>query len=209
VRGLDLTYETIRRWGLKFGSAFAKRHRHQRPRPSARWHLLDGIPGHRPEPAARAGTANEQLRGEFASAEAAPTEVPAVQIGRLCPTIPVRPCRRLRRLQAPAPSRIPTHISRTSSRRCQAMGGRFPCRVTGRALCNPGAHKYRFPCQSPGVRTSHRRYLDFATICRKSRSLRSNSMASSIVLPAGRLGPTRRSAFSAISPIKVDTSSFD
>ncbi|MCZ6859436.1 MAG: IS6 family transposase [Alphaproteobacteria bacterium] len=33
-RGLDVSYETIRRWALKFGPAFAKR-----LRPSSRWHL--------------------------------------------------------------------------------------------------------------------------------------------------------------------------
>lgn len=38
-RGLDVSYETTRRWVLKFGPAFAKRLRPQRPRPSSRWHL--------------------------------------------------------------------------------------------------------------------------------------------------------------------------
>jgi putative transposase len=38
-RGLDVSYETIRRWVLKFGPAFAKRLRRRRPRPSSRWHL--------------------------------------------------------------------------------------------------------------------------------------------------------------------------
>jgi putative transposase len=38
-RRLDVSYETVRRWVLKFGPAFAKRLRRQRPRPSSRWHL--------------------------------------------------------------------------------------------------------------------------------------------------------------------------
>jgi len=38
-RGLDVSYETIRRWVLKFGTAFARRLRRRRPRPSSRWHL--------------------------------------------------------------------------------------------------------------------------------------------------------------------------
>ncbi len=38
-RGLDVSYETIRRWVLKFGPAFARRLRCQRPRPSSRWQL--------------------------------------------------------------------------------------------------------------------------------------------------------------------------
>ena len=38
-RGLDLSYETVRRWVLKFGPVIARRLRRHRPRPSNRWHL--------------------------------------------------------------------------------------------------------------------------------------------------------------------------
>ena len=38
-RGLDLSYETVRRWVLKFGPVIARRLRRRRPRPSDRWHL--------------------------------------------------------------------------------------------------------------------------------------------------------------------------
>jgi putative transposase len=38
-RGLDVSYETVRRWVLKFGPAIARRLRQRRPRPSNRWHL--------------------------------------------------------------------------------------------------------------------------------------------------------------------------
>src|SRR5271166_790881 len=38
-RGLDLSYETVRRWVLKFGPLFARELRRRRPRPRARWHL--------------------------------------------------------------------------------------------------------------------------------------------------------------------------
>src|SRR5262244_1873731 len=38
-RGLDISYETVRRWVLKFGPAIARRLRRRRPRPSDRWHL--------------------------------------------------------------------------------------------------------------------------------------------------------------------------
>src|SRR4028119_482193 len=38
-RGLEVSYETVRRWVLKFGPAIARRLRHRRPKPSARWHL--------------------------------------------------------------------------------------------------------------------------------------------------------------------------
>src|ERR1700722_16556117 len=39
VRGLDTSYETVRRWVLKFGPAIARRLRQRRPRPSDRWYF--------------------------------------------------------------------------------------------------------------------------------------------------------------------------
>src|SRR6202040_3123409 len=38
-RGLEVSYETVRRWVLKFGPGIARRLRRSRPRPSDRWHL--------------------------------------------------------------------------------------------------------------------------------------------------------------------------
>src|SRR5436305_5915246 len=38
-RGLDISYETVRRWVRKFGSVIARWLRERRPRPSDRWHL--------------------------------------------------------------------------------------------------------------------------------------------------------------------------
>src|SRR5271163_5314205 len=38
-RGLDVSYETVRSWVLKFGPMIARRLRRSRPRPSNRWHL--------------------------------------------------------------------------------------------------------------------------------------------------------------------------
>src|SRR5580692_5722269 len=38
-RGLEVSYETVRRWVLKFGPGFARRLRRSRLRPSDRWHL--------------------------------------------------------------------------------------------------------------------------------------------------------------------------
>jgi putative transposase len=38
-RGIDVSYETVRRWALKFGRAYAFRLRRSRPRSDARWHL--------------------------------------------------------------------------------------------------------------------------------------------------------------------------
>jgi putative transposase len=38
-RGIDVSYETVRRWALKFGRTYAGRIRYSRPRPSDRSHL--------------------------------------------------------------------------------------------------------------------------------------------------------------------------
>src|SRR6202158_1935646 len=38
-RGLYVSYETVRRWVLKFGPLFARELRRRRSRPTARWHL--------------------------------------------------------------------------------------------------------------------------------------------------------------------------
>src|SRR6516164_8121040 len=38
-RGFEISYETVRRWVLKFGPVIARRLRRRRPQPSKRWHL--------------------------------------------------------------------------------------------------------------------------------------------------------------------------
>ena len=38
-RGLDISYESVRRWFLKFGAPIARNLRHMRPTPSDYWHL--------------------------------------------------------------------------------------------------------------------------------------------------------------------------
>ena len=38
-RGLDLSYETVRRWVRKFAPYFAKKLRSMRPRPTSQWHF--------------------------------------------------------------------------------------------------------------------------------------------------------------------------
>src|SRR3954465_5352214 len=38
-RGIETSYETVRRWVMKFGPAFARNLRQLRPRPSNTWHL--------------------------------------------------------------------------------------------------------------------------------------------------------------------------
>ena len=38
-RGIDVSYETVRRWALKFGLDYARKLRRSRPRADGRWHL--------------------------------------------------------------------------------------------------------------------------------------------------------------------------
>ena len=38
-RGIEVSYESVRRWVLKFGPVFARELRRRRPRPSSQWHL--------------------------------------------------------------------------------------------------------------------------------------------------------------------------
>src|ERR1700682_1881693 len=44
-RGFDISYETVRRWVLKFGVLFARELRRRRPRPSSQWHLDEMVVG--------------------------------------------------------------------------------------------------------------------------------------------------------------------
>ena len=39
LRGVVVSYETIRRWCAKFGQAYANQLRRRRPRPGDKWHL--------------------------------------------------------------------------------------------------------------------------------------------------------------------------
>jgi putative transposase len=38
-RGIDLSYETVRRWSVKFGLSYARKLRRSHPRADVRWHL--------------------------------------------------------------------------------------------------------------------------------------------------------------------------
>ena len=44
-RGLDVSYETVRRWFFKFGAPIARNLRHMRPTPSDFWHLDEMVIG--------------------------------------------------------------------------------------------------------------------------------------------------------------------
>src|SRR3954464_11954580 len=39
ARGITVSHETVRQWGLKFGQAFANEIRRRLPRPGDEWHL--------------------------------------------------------------------------------------------------------------------------------------------------------------------------
>jgi hypothetical protein len=38
-RGIDVSYETVRRWSVKFGLAYARKLNRSHPRADTRWHL--------------------------------------------------------------------------------------------------------------------------------------------------------------------------
>src|SRR5258708_26683738 len=43
MRGVNLSYETVREWCLKFGQTYANGLRRRSPRPGGRWHLDDAF----------------------------------------------------------------------------------------------------------------------------------------------------------------------
>jgi putative transposase len=46
-RGIEVSYETIRAWTIKFGPQIAENLRDRRQAPSPRWHRRDGLQGRR------------------------------------------------------------------------------------------------------------------------------------------------------------------
>jgi putative transposase len=46
-RGLDISYETVRRWFFKFGQVYARGIRQRRHRPTDRWCLDESAPRRR------------------------------------------------------------------------------------------------------------------------------------------------------------------
>src|SRR5436853_6281472 len=42
ARGIVVSHETVRQWGLKFGQTFANEIRRRLPRPGDEWHLDEG-----------------------------------------------------------------------------------------------------------------------------------------------------------------------
>src|SRR6187397_3319222 len=78
-RGIDASYETVRRWFLKFGPSIAANIRRSRPRPSDHWHLDEmviSIRGGKRLCAELSGSVpgltSKQQSGELASADTTP-----------------------------------------------------------------------------------------------------------------------------------------
>ena len=78
-RGLDISYETVRRWVLKFGPSIARRLRQRRPRPSDRWHLDEMVVRIAGEADVSLARRRSRGRGPRHAGSA-----PARQLGRRC-----------------------------------------------------------------------------------------------------------------------------
>src|ERR1700758_2157483 len=78
-RGLDISYETVRRWVLKFGPVIARRLRQSRPRPSDRWHLDESAP--RTHDQQREGGAAWKMRGGSAKLARMPAVIARAALG--------------------------------------------------------------------------------------------------------------------------------
>ena len=75
-RGIVVSYESIRAWGLRFGRAFANSLKRRRPRPGDKWHL-DGVSRtHLPEER-RCGAVQEMRVGPSRSAVRCGPQTPA------------------------------------------------------------------------------------------------------------------------------------
>ena len=60
-RGLDVSYETIRRWVLKFGRIYASNLRRRRPRPCTQWHLDEMVVMQWPPPLESCGVVDAEV----------------------------------------------------------------------------------------------------------------------------------------------------
>ena len=44
ARGIVVSYESIREWGLRFGRIFANALKRRRPQPGDKWYMDEGVP---------------------------------------------------------------------------------------------------------------------------------------------------------------------
>jgi len=138
-RGIEVSYETVRRWVLTFGTAIARGLRARRPKPHGRWHLDEMFVriGGRQMYLWRAVDAEggvldvlvQARRDKAASRKLSRpgattgTEAAKVQVARIGAAVPLPACRHLQRLH-PRPS--PHHRSHAP-----ALPSRGVCHVAG------------------------------------------------------------------------------
>ena len=121
-RGLDISYESVRRWFLKFGAPIARNLRHTRPIPNGYWHLDEMvivIRGQRYWLWRAVDNEGEVLDFLVQSKRNAQA---AFQITGFGPTLPEHPGRRLQHLLCPAAFTQQIHVQTISKRRIQSMG---------------------------------------------------------------------------------------
>ena len=148
-RGLDISYQSVRRWFLKFGAPIARNLRHTRPIPNGYWHLDEMVIVIRGQRywlwrgVANEGEVLDFLVRSKRNAKAAlklmrkllkkqgwtPTRITTdklrsyhVAIRTLGLTLPEHPGRRLQHLLCPAAFTQQIHVQTISERRTQCMG---------------------------------------------------------------------------------------
>ena len=62
-RGIDVSYETVRRWALKFGTIIARKLRRGRPRPDGQWRLDEDVCLRQWQTAVRLACRGQRRRG--------------------------------------------------------------------------------------------------------------------------------------------------
>src|SRR3954464_13641402 len=69
-RGIETSYETVRRWVVKFGPAIGRNLRRLRPKPTGRWHLDEMvIPSANSDGGCQGGEAGHAGLGAWASVQ--------------------------------------------------------------------------------------------------------------------------------------------
>ncbi len=168
-RGLDVSYETIRSWVLKFGPVIARRLRRRRCRPSDRWHLdemviriagkrmylwravdhegevLDMLVQRRRDTQAALRLMRKLLKKQgfapklLVTGATARAQDAAVQVSSIRPALPEHACRCPQHLQSSTPSRFAVDAPNIPSRRGEPMAKRGRGSVT-----EPSCFKARF-----------------------------------------------------------------